>query len=88
MTSISNELSLILRVAKVETLFKSRKLFLKYFSIYFQTLFQKSLLNIFKNFPCFAGCKSKNSFQISQAFLKKISIYFRSLFRFAYQYFK
>ena len=55
--------SLCLRVAKVEPLFKSRKLFLKFFSIYFRSQFRFAY-QYFKwtfpyftslNFDCFQG---------------------------------
>jgi hypothetical protein len=57
LTSISNELSLVLRVAKVEPLFKSRKLFWNFFRFIFRSQFRLAYQYFKWTFPYFAGCK-------------------------------
>ncbi|MCR4031222.1 hypothetical protein, partial [Flavobacterium panacis] len=55
--------------AKLKIIFVSCKKNLKIFETFFSPHLSNLSFNLSRNFPCFAGCKSKKHFRISQAFL-------------------
>lgn len=80
LTSISNELSLILRVAKVEPLFKSRKLFWNIFRFISKPFFKNHCSIFLRTSLVLRVAKVKTLFKSHKLFWKKFRFIFDSYF--------